>query len=521
MIPLHLVQEELLSYQDISIVMVSPQLFDSTLVYGAYPLYSVDNLRSDRLYVLKADNPILQDDDALEKMSVSDIRLMIVGDAQFDDFQVPSLIVSQNNSIRVDYIEMLNRLTLIFQKYETWRNDLYKAMYDEDLDEMLEISCPIFDASLSLVDSEYRWMGFAGPAINGFNGVNSQLPVDFISLVKSDKAGEQIHRKRSAFIVNDIFGYYGTDQLCYNLFLINEYFGRLVIMRTDSDKAFTESDEYLANELGRCLQIAIRQLYSNPVYVSKHNEHASDIYRITRKLLENEPVEQLELDYAVRSAGWATDESFFIGYLYLNQASGSPKNCLYYCRHILLQFEGVYPISKDNHITLLIRQSAYPDIKLFQSDFIIYLRENNFRLGISNTCRDLNKLYYYSRQSEIAFTIGMSRNNTDWAHHFGDYLLDYLIQPMREMPLEYLCAEELLILREYDRKNESEYYRTLLVYIENQLNAVQAAKKLYIHHGTMVFRIKRLKELIGIDFKDQEKVLHLYLSYKMMRELAQ
>lgn len=50
------------------------------------------------------------------------------------------------------------------------------------------------------------------------------------------------------------------------------------------------------------------------------------------------------------------------------------------------------------------------------------------------------------------------------------------------------------------------------------MNAVQTAKKLYIHHATMVFRIKRLKELIHIDFTDMAKLVHIYLSYKMLSD---
>ena len=48
------------------------------------------------------------------------------------------------------------------------------------------------------------------------------------------------------------------------------------------------------------------------------------------------------------------------------------------------------------------------------------------------------------------------------------------------------------------------------------MNAVATSKALFIHHATMVYRIKRLKEIGGIDFSNIDKLAHLVLSFHLM-----
>ena len=69
---------------------------------------------------------------------------------------------------------------------------------------------------------------------------------------------------------------------------------------------------------------------------------------------------------------------------------------------------------------------------------------------------------------------------------------------------------------QYDKANGGDYLHTLKVYLNNQMNAVKTAQALFIHRATMVYRLDRIRELTGIDFKDPDKMLHLTISTNLL-----
>jgi purine catabolism regulator len=48
------------------------------------------------------------------------------------------------------------------------------------------------------------------------------------------------------------------------------------------------------------------------------------------------------------------------------------------------------------------------------------------------------------------------------------------------------------------------------------MNAIKTAADLFIHRSTMNYRLERIKELTGIDFKDPDKVLYLSISMHLL-----
>ena len=84
------------------------------------------------------------------------------------------------------------------------------------------------------------------------------------------------------------------------------------------------------------------------------------------------------------------------------------------------------------------------------------------------------------------------------------------------MPVKLCCSQKLLILRDYDAEHNTEFYETLRTYLDNHLNAVQSAKELFIHRSTFLYRMDRIKELIGLDMEDKDMLLYLMISYRLL-----
>nr|WP_320025299.1 helix-turn-helix domain-containing protein [uncultured Acetobacterium sp.] len=74
----------------------------------------------------------------------------------------------------------------------------------------------------------------------------------------------------------------------------------------------------------------------------------------------------------------------------------------------------------------------------------------------------------------------------------------------------------LLRLQDYDLKNHTDYVHTLQVFLDNNLNAVQTAKDLFIHRATIIYRLEQIKEISETDLKNKNDLLHLHLSFELI-----
>ena len=405
-------------------------------------------------------------------------------------------------------------LAACFARYQQWEEELDRCVQTEDFQTMLDLSAPLFRATVSLFDSEYHWLGISGPEYAFYLENNRQLPADFIRAVMADQKDQEVHRHRTAFLAPDPENYFNTQAIRHNLFIQDLFWGSIVVMDHRENREFLPGDYWLLNILGQRMQTLLRQREGD--LWTPRQGGISGLCRLIRPLLNREPVEEEALRRAMTSAGWSAQERCFVGHLILNQEQPPASAKAFYCRYVMQENPHVAAAEVDSHILLLIPQSSYPEISAFLAGFVLILRENNFRLGISSVCGDLTLLPDYYRQAMAAYAIGSRKMPHYWYHIFSDHALDCLLQAPGEIPVRYFCSEKLRRLASYDRENDTEYVRTLKTYIHNQLNAVQTARNLFIHHATMVFRLKRLKELMGTDLKDMDQIVELYLSLRIL-----
>lgn len=70
-------------------------------------------------------------------------------------------------------------------------------------------------------------------------------------------------------------------------------------------------------------------------------------------------------------------------------------------------------------------------------------------------------------------------------------------------------------LQEYDEKNQTALLKTLQFFLQTDSNVHQAAKELFIHPNTMHYRLKRIREVSGLDTKDPIQKTAVYLELIM------
>ena len=85
-----------------------------------------------------------------------------------------------------------------------------------------------------------------------------------------------------------------------------------------------------------------------------------------------------------------------------------------------------------------------------------------------------------------------------------------------EFPVKICDSEKVRLLWEYDKEHQTEFYKTLKVYLENNENAVQSARELFIHRSTFLYRLERIKEMTGLDLNNPDMRLYCLLSYRIL-----
>ena len=65
--------------------------------------------------------------------------------------------------------------------------------------------------------------------------------------------------------------------------------------------------------------------------------------------------------------------------------------------------------------------------------------------------------------------------------------------------------------------NDGELMRTALSFIDNSLNISAAARSLYMHRNTMMYRLEKIKRLTGLNIKRFDDALAFKILYKAFR----
>lgn len=152
----------------------------------------------------------------------------------------------------------------------------------------------------------------------------------------------------------------------------------------------------------------------------------------------------------------------------------------------------------------------------FLNDFEIFSVKGNFRTGVSNCFTGIDCFSIYHQQSVMAVVAGMEVSPKNFIYKFEEYAIDYILRNMeKSFPSVLICHPIIRKITDYDKKNNTAYLRTLQLYLDNQMNAVETAKKLFIHRSTMNFRLKRLEELCAINWDDSILILYLRLALKV------
>jgi len=149
---------------------------------------------------------------------------------------------------------------------------------------------------------------------------------------------------------------------------------------------------------------------------------------------------------------------------------------------------------------------------------------NDLAVGLSNSFGDLVEIRTYYQQAKDAIKFGTIVSDAIDDHnlyHFCDYAyVQTLYLTSKTHGLMQFCHPSLLKLMDYDREHGTELMETLFEYLQTAGNTTRAAAMLYLHKNTMLYRLNRIRSILGTDLSSGEDNFLLMYSYRILLYLG-
>ena len=450
--------------------------------------------------------------DLARELADAGCGLIVTGKAPEDagTLPVPAVVCASSDSAEAPAVRELYRaVSGIFARFDAWLDTIYAATGPDDIQRILEASLPVFHRPLHFFEDrlvqDTASAGELSPTESGGKAIDYKV---MSQRFNEPFSKESMHYK-GAFIYPK--GALNEDLLCYNIFTNKFFSARLYCSIGDVLGDYLASDYALITILGRLLQL-IYQESGEEVY-----EANQDIIPFLQDLVLGKQVSKIVFQYALHNRGWVGGKYSLI-YLCANRSGNLyERNCNYLCHILSERYDNIVPFPYEDNIIIVHYETASRHISEFIPILDDLVAMSHLQYGISNQSADPNALPYLLLQAKAACFHSDVDINAPGGYRFDDIACEYLVtKGTAGCPLDLMIAQEILALREYDAANSSDYAETLKTYLYCGLNAAEAAKALFIHYATMVYRLKRIEEIARVDFGNFDRVVFLYLSFRML-----
>ncbi|MFZ7121087.1 MAG: PucR family transcriptional regulator [Eubacteriaceae bacterium] len=139
--------------------------------------------------------------------------------------------------------------------------------------------------------------------------------------------------------------------------------------------------------------------------------------------------------------------------------------------------------------------------------------------GISDKFYNLINAAIHYKQALTAYKYGKKEKLRNRKHFFSLYYEHFIFDIIKEKEKpQIFIFPGVYELYNYDKKFNTEYFITILTYLQNYKNATLVSNLLHIHRNTLNYRLKKSEEIMNIDLSDNKFSRYLQLSLQLFYE---
>lgn len=176
-------------------------------------------------------------------------------------------------------------------------------------------------------------------------------------------------------------------------------------------------------------------------------------------------------------------------------------------RSFVLTMDDIYVFVFSNYSEEEIREI------MLKMMMLLRMKEYQFYVGCSINHAGIEQLTNAYVQAKKVVDLSERKSWENLFVHYrelGAYQL--LLAIDNKNTLRQYYDAKLGLLEKHDRNNGSDYLEFLKVYLTNNCNINDTADKLFIHRNTVVYKIKKINELLDCDLSELEERVKLYLA---------
>lgn len=402
---------------------------------------------------------------------------------------------------KTDILSLYNNVVHLFQIVTDWTVRMDRLMAQgADISALVQAGLPLFENCITISDYKLNLLvtcdvkagGDAG-AIEIQNDLD-RIPDD-VSLGFKDIFSRNI-RMREPFLYTGQQNNPEGQNYCINLYHGDTYAGTCTLW--DKCRPMLPRDFLLFQEFARY----IRRALSRPSNIP--SEQTIGMKSIFYTLVQCFPISREELSAA---------EADLQQLLKMNHVAFGHWVCItidsanrdkqlpdeYLCAVLENMLPYTLSFGMDNRIICFSMIPAGDTCRNTICDILEpYLKDMNFRAGISDSFTDVFQSHTHYRQSLAMLKTGFSSQPERLIYPFSDFILPYMLEHCAgEFDKDMIFTEGLRALKELD--TGVDYRDTLKRYLDNECNASKTAQELYLHRSTLQPRLEKIRTLADMD----------------------
>ena len=346
---------------------------------------------------------------------------------------------------------------------------------------------------------------------------NQKFLETIYSIICLDKGIETLLKEISSKFEDKVCILDNNKKLLYNPFDFNKVseLYQLKFISSNSSRmfaylAFENSHEDEKESINKLCTII-----SNYIHKEVKNLQTSfdNFYVSLKNLLKGDFSDE---DYKIlKGLNWSVKDSYKVYVIQLEAGLFKYRDMFIHGnRFILDNPQYLFSILNQNHLILLINKTRLNRNKL-EDEILEYITKYNLKYyshDLKNKLSNFNKVYELSK---FIFD-----NEVDVSSD-GQEELHSLMKPLiGQMDfLEILIPEVLKPLLEHDLEKNSEFLKTLYLYLTEERSLIKVSEIMDIHRNSVVYRINRLSEIVDIDFEDSKTRYNLLIGIEILKEL--
>jgi hypothetical protein len=286
-------------------------------------------------------------------------------------------------------------------------------------------------------------------------------------------------------------------------------------MMIERDHPFTDVDVECMARLGR---FVAQEMQKTGLYTASRGQ--MDSYFLVNLLNDEQP------SHAVTSRRLSVLEfsplpEFYVAVFDPNHADVA----LHDLNSIAMQLTGclqnsIYAIYEHSLVVLFSREKD-AGLGDYTEELLLKVADvNDLSVGVSNAFDDLTHIHSHYEQARAAIQAGRMVSvflDDGQVYHYCDYAYVQMLDlTNKQYNLLNFVHPSLMRLARYDREHGTELMDTLFIYLQNACNTQRSAKMLNLHKNTLLYRMGRIREILGCNLSSGEDQFMLQLSYRVL-----